>query len=109
MIDDPLVGEDGALKPDVKAQAEELVTKITELCKEYPPAITLFVLEAVLEEEIHMYSPPISGLFQQMMKAFKYKATILISTLELLKDKGISVEDLIKEKLSQTEEPTSGI
>jgi|SRR5271170_3400944 len=91
-----LVGEDGNIIPEVKAQAEELVIKIANLCKEYPPAITLFVLEASLAEEIAMYAPEIADLFQAVMKEFKQKAAMFISVAALLKEKGINIEDLIK-------------
>jgi|SRR5271168_2773058 len=93
-----LVGEDGNIRPEIEAQAKELVIKIDEACKEYPPAITLFVLEAALTAEIKMYSPEIGDLFQTVMKEFKNEATLLIGMKALLKEKGITIKDLLQKE-----------
>ena len=92
----------GDLTPEYKAQAEELVGRIGTICKEYHPAIVLFVLEAAMSAQISSFSPPIGDLFAQMMLEYKNKAAILLSVAELLKGKmdeirsGASIEELLK-------------
>jgi hypothetical protein len=94
---------DGNITPEFKAQAEELVVRIGAVCKDFPPALVLFVLEAALIEQISMFSPPLSDLFVEAMRVYKEKAAILITVAELLKGKaeairnGASIEDLLAE------------
>jgi len=80
-----LQDSDGNLTLEAKAQAEELVLKIAAICKDYPPALVLFVLEAALTEQISILAPPLSELFTDTMKAFKDKAVLLLSIMKLLK------------------------
>lgn len=95
-----------------KAQAEELVTKVGAICKEYHPVIVLFVLEAALSAQIASVSPPLGDLFTEMMREYKSKAAILLTVAELLKGganairNDASVEDLLAE-LGISEEDAS--
>lgn len=94
---------EGNLTVDAKTQAEELVTKLGAICKEYHPAIVLFVLEAAMTEQINQFSHPLSELFSETMHAYKEKAAILITVSAMLKGKaeairnGASIEDILTE------------
>ena len=99
-----LMGEDGQLKPEVVERAKALVTNIAELCKDEEPALVLFVLEAAMTEQIGMFAPSLSDLFVAMMRAYKQKASMLLTMLELLKSGKVSIED-IKAAANGIEEP----
>lgn len=91
-----MLGEDGQLKPEVVARAKELITNIALLCKDEEPAIVLFVLEAAMSEQIAMFAPPLGDLFRSMMQAYKHKAAVLISMVEMLKNEGVGLDDLMR-------------
>jgi hypothetical protein len=94
---------DGNPTQEFKAQAEELVVKIGSMCKDYHPAIVLFVLEAAMTEQISVFSPQLSNLFEETMGAFKAKAAVLIIVADMLKGRaeeirnGASIEDILAE------------
>lgn len=89
-----LLGIDGELKPEVVDRAKALIMIIAELCRNEEPAIALYVLEAALTEQITMFVPPLGDLFRSMMRAYKQKASALISLVEMLKENGVSLADL---------------
>jgi len=96
MDESQLLGEDGQIKPEIMERAKALIANIAELCKEEQPALVLFVLEAALTEQIAMFAPPLSELFGSMMRAYKNKATVLLSVLELIQNGRVNPEDLMR-------------
>jgi hypothetical protein len=92
-----ILGEDGQIKPEIVERAKGLIANIAELVKGEEPAVVLFVLEAALTEQIAMYAPPLGELFRSMMKAYKHKAAALISIVEMIKNSGVSLEELMQE------------
>ena len=107
-----LLGEDGQLKPEVVARAKVLITGIATLCADEEPAIVLFVLEAAMTENISMFAPPLGDLFRSMMQAYKHKAAVLIQMVEMLKNEGVGLDELMKlgaEDDEEVEVPDSGI
>ena len=95
MDESQLVGEDGNIKPEIMERATGLIANIAELCKDEEPAVVLFVLEAALTEQISIFAPPLGDLFTQMMRAYKGKAAMLLSVLEMLKKGGVSIEEIM--------------
>ena len=90
---DEYVNEDGQMKPEVKKQAEELIVKIATVCKDYPQAVVMFVLEAALTEQIAIYSPMLGDLFSEMMSQYRKRATLLLVVSDMLRDKLGNVTD----------------
>ena len=112
MDESKVVGKDGRIKPEAEAAAKELVVKVAELCKDVEPAIVLFVLEAALTAQIKSFLPPLGDMFRDMMRAYKSKAAVLIQMVEMLRDGGMSIEDLMAagdEISPEAEEPLESI
>src|SRR5277367_2974190 len=105
-----LIGEDGQLKPEVVGRAKVLITNIATLCADEEPAIVLFVLEAAMTEQIAMFAPPLGELFRSMMQAYKHKASVLIQMVEMLKNEGVGMDEIMKlGEDDEVEVPDSGI
>jgi hypothetical protein len=87
------MGDNENLTPEFKAQATELVSKLGAICREYPPAVVLFVLEAAMTEQVSMFMPPLADLFADAMAMFKERAAVLLTVAELLKGKADAIRD----------------
>ena|SRR5271157_675370 len=99
-----MMGEDGQFKPEVMEQGLKLVREVAELCGGHDPALVLFVLEAALTEQIEMFAPPLGDLFRSSMRAYKNKAAMLLTVATLLKDSGLSIEEILQAEAEQTTE-----
>jgi hypothetical protein len=95
----------GSLTPEAMAQAMELMQKVASAVKEYHPAITLFVLEAALGAQIGNFSQPLGDLFDETMRVYKQKATILMSVAGLLRD---TLDGIRAEEQDLEDEPKQG-
>jgi hypothetical protein len=79
--------ENGDLKPEIRAQAEDLMHKLATLCRNYDPTIRLFCLEAAMTEEVKAYFPPAAELFEQMLEEFKGRVAMLAEMSMLIESR----------------------
>lgn len=72
------------LNQSKREQAAELIVKVATACSDYDADVVLLVLESALAESISMHNPAIGELFNQMLRHFKEKATVLLQLIHAM-------------------------
>ena len=101
MDQEKMFDSNGQLSEEFKAQGLQLVQDIAAVCKGKEPVLVMFVLEAILTEQISIYSEPLGELFSEMMKVYKQKATMMLQIMDMLREAG----DQYVGQQEQTTEP----